>query len=217
MRDDFTQSIKEQLAKRVGFRCSNSDCRLQTSGPQSQDSGAVNIGVAAHITAAASGGPRFNSDLTPEERKRPENGIWLCQTCAKLIDSDGPGYPEAHLREWKEIAEATALIELKGLRVVPGIRGTLEKIEADMPVLFAEMRADLKEYPLYREFILKPQNAIYNAGNNPVLSYFFEEHPDLRQKVRILENNGFVQDITYTNVDRFTMSEELVEYLKTGN
>ena len=69
MRDDFTQSVKEQLAKRVGFQCSNPVCRQKTSGPQSQDSGVVNIGVAAHITAASPGGPRFNSELTPEARK----------------------------------------------------------------------------------------------------------------------------------------------------
>ena len=86
-----------------------------------------------------------------------------------------------------------------------------------MSDLFAEMRADFKENPFCREFILRPRNAVYSAGNNQVVGYYFEEHPALRQKVRILENHGLVQDITYNNVDRFTMSEELVEYLKTGN
>ena len=61
MRDDFKNSIKDKLAKRVGYRCSNSDCRKPTSGPQTEPSGVVNVGVAAHITAASSGGPRFDS------------------------------------------------------------------------------------------------------------------------------------------------------------
>ena len=32
-RDDFTKRIKETLAKRVGFHCSNPSCKIITSGP----------------------------------------------------------------------------------------------------------------------------------------------------------------------------------------
>jgi hypothetical protein len=216
MRDDFPQSVKEQLAKRVGYRCSNPQCRQQTSGPQSEQMGAINIGVASHITAAARQGPRYADALTSEDRRSPENGIWLCQVCAKLVDSDVAAYPEATLREWKQLAEATALLELKGLRVVPDKRGLLRKLEAELPDLFAEMRSDLKDNPFIREFILKGKGWGYNADpNNPVLAYYFENHPHLRQKVRVLENHGLVQDITFNNVDRFQMSEELAEYLKS--
>lgn len=217
MRDDFTQSNKEKLAKRVSLHCSNPDCRQLTIGPKIQDSGVINIGVAAHITAASSGGPRFNSELSPEERKGFGNGIWLCQTCAKLVDSDEQEYPVVVLREWKEIAEATALLELKGRRVIPDNRGMLEKLEADLPDLFSEMRDDLKENPHHREFILMNRNAFYMSGDQVTLSYYFEDHPDLRQKIRILENHGLVTDITYTNVDRFSISENLVEYLQSDN
>ena len=42
----------------------------------------------AHICAAAQGGPRYDASMTPEERKSFENGIWLCQSCSKLIDTD---------------------------------------------------------------------------------------------------------------------------------
>ena len=34
MRDDFSPSIKDILAKRVGYRCSNPKCQVLTSGPQ---------------------------------------------------------------------------------------------------------------------------------------------------------------------------------------
>jgi hypothetical protein len=35
MRGDFDVKTKETLAKRVGHRCSNPDCRKLTSGPRS--------------------------------------------------------------------------------------------------------------------------------------------------------------------------------------
>src|SRR6516225_4310515 len=88
MGDDFAEPVKRALASRVGNLCSNPDCRALTSGPQEDPSKAVNVGVAAHITAASPGGPRYDPGLVPEERSSPENGIWLCQTCAKLIDND---------------------------------------------------------------------------------------------------------------------------------
>jgi len=216
MRDDFTQSVKEQLAKRVGFRCSNPECRQQTSGPQSRDSGVINIGVAAHITAAARQGPRRDDALTPEERTSAANGIWLCQTCAKLVDSDVIAYSEAVLRDWKETAEAMALLELKGLRVVSDYRALLRKLEDQLPDLMAEMRNDLEEFPFRREFILMKREWCYNAApNNLILEYFFDDHADLRQKIMILENYRLVRNITHNNVHWFRMSEELVDYLKS--
>ena len=67
VRDDFTPAVKDVLAKRVGFRCSNPTCRQLTSGPQFDATKAVNVGVATHITAASMGGPRYDESLTPEE------------------------------------------------------------------------------------------------------------------------------------------------------
>jgi len=86
VRDNFDENTKEILARRVGHRCSNPNCRKLTSGPQTDETKAVNIGVAAHITAASEGGPRYDNLMSTEERKSIENGVWLCQNCAKLID-----------------------------------------------------------------------------------------------------------------------------------
>jgi hypothetical protein len=105
MRDDFTEEVKRTLAARVGYSCSNPDCRAQTTGPQDDSAKAVNVGVAAHITAAAAGGPRYNPALSPEERRHFDNGIWLCQNCAKLVDSDVLRFHETLLRAWKTVAE----------------------------------------------------------------------------------------------------------------
>jgi len=65
----------------------------------------ANIGVAAHICAAAEGGPRYDKNMTTEERRSIENCIWMCQTHAKLIDSDEKTYTVGKLKQWKAEAE----------------------------------------------------------------------------------------------------------------
>lgn len=108
MRDEFKNKIKEEVAKRAGYCCSNPDCKAPTSGPQLND-GIVNVGVAAHITAASKKGPRYDSCLTAEERSSAKNAIFLCQTCAKLIDSDTDRFNVELLRLWKKQAEELAM------------------------------------------------------------------------------------------------------------
>lgn len=76
--------------------------------PQKDPSKALNIGVAAHITAASPGGPRYDTDLLPEERSGPSNGIWLCQNCAKLVDNDSKCFTVELLQQWKSAAESEA-------------------------------------------------------------------------------------------------------------
>ena len=108
MRDDFTEDVKRILAARAGAVCSNPGCRALTTGPQDDPAKAVNVGVAAHITGAAAGGPRYNPSFSLEERRHADNGIWLCQNCAKLVDNDVARFPEALLRAWKTDAEHRA-------------------------------------------------------------------------------------------------------------
>lgn len=114
MRDDFQKKTKELLARRVGYRCSNPKCRKATSGPDSTGSQAVNIGIASHVAGASPGGPRFDATLSPEERTSAANGIWLCQICAKLIDSDLAKYTKEVLLDWRETAEHLAAAEIQG-------------------------------------------------------------------------------------------------------
>lgn len=63
---------------------------------------------------ASPGGPRYDSALTPEQRKQLENGIWLCGTCSQLVDKDHLRYTSTIFREWKEIAENDTLKKLSG-------------------------------------------------------------------------------------------------------
>ncbi|HJT59167.1 MAG TPA: hypothetical protein VJ761_21855 [Ktedonobacteraceae bacterium] len=106
MRDDFSKKTKDILFKRARARCSNPECGKETSGAHSEEDRAVNIGEAAHITAASPDGARYDPTLSAEERKSPKNGIWLCASCATLVDSDSPKYTVELLRTWKTLAEA---------------------------------------------------------------------------------------------------------------
>lgn len=112
-RDEFKKPVLRLIADRVGHHCSNPDCRRQTSGPDSTENGSTNMGVGAHITAAATGGPRFDPQLSAAERSSPANGIWLCPECAHLIDRDVTRYTKAVLLNWKLSAEERARSRLQ--------------------------------------------------------------------------------------------------------
>lgn len=91
VRDDFSEPVKRQLREMCGGICSNPDCKVYTFGPTMEErSGYSNIGVAAHIAAAAPGpgARRYDPTMTSEIRGSATNGVWLCQSCSKLIDTD---------------------------------------------------------------------------------------------------------------------------------
>lgn len=57
--------------------------------------------------------PRYDESLTSHERKSYDNGIWLCQSCSKLIDSDVDRYTVDKLKKWKEISEEMAILDMQ--------------------------------------------------------------------------------------------------------
>jgi hypothetical protein len=109
-RDDFTKPIKTKAHQRVAGRCSNPQCRAPTFAPTG-GSDVSNVGVGAHIHAAAPGGPRYLASMGTAERRGFGNIIWLCQTCSTIIDRDPNLYTAEVLHKWKETAEAKALLE----------------------------------------------------------------------------------------------------------
>lgn len=105
MRDDFSEQVKRTLAKRVNYFCSNPICRKLTSGPSHDENKSTLIGVAAHITAASKGGPRYDETLKSEERKSVQNGIWLCHNCSDMVDKDEKRFLVKTLKDWKKDTE----------------------------------------------------------------------------------------------------------------
>ena len=109
LRDDFTAGVKRELMLRAGTRCSNPHCRKSTVGPsESARTGVAVVGAAAHITAAAPGGPRYDRTLSEAEGRAYFNGIWACADHARLIDTDEFRYSTELLMAWKLRAEQLA-------------------------------------------------------------------------------------------------------------
>jgi len=108
-RDDFTPKTIQTLRIRVNGICSKPGCHKSCVAPKENDPVGVEIvGVAAHICAASKGGPRFDKNMTPQERKSISNGIWLCEIHAKEIDISDNGnykYTKEELLNWKKQAE----------------------------------------------------------------------------------------------------------------
>ena len=81
-----------------------------------------------------------------------------------------------------------------------------------MPALMSEMRADLTDNPVSREFVVLRRAWAYWASGHELV-YYYDDHEELDNKLRILLNYGLIQDITHTNVGKFVLTEELVDNL----
>ncbi|WP_421198375.1 hypothetical protein [Aeromonas enteropelogenes] len=104
-RDDFSSETIRIIKGMAGDVCSMPQCRVITGGAKLLRDNTFSIGVAAHICAASPGGPRYDSKMTKEQRKNYKNGIWLCQTHARMIDVDPSRFPVDMLISWKNDAE----------------------------------------------------------------------------------------------------------------
>jgi hypothetical protein len=111
MRDDFSSEVRRLLAARAGHKCSI--CLKATSGPGDTATAAFSDGIASHITAAAEKGPRFDRDLSVEDRRSAENGIWVCTQHGREIDAATPSFSVEVLRGLKRIREDSASRELQ--------------------------------------------------------------------------------------------------------
>lgn len=104
MGDKFSPATAARAAKRAAYICSNPSCHRMTLGPDKVDKDkSISTGRASHIKAASEGGPRYDPGQSSAQRKSVANAIWLCGTCADLIDKNqGGGYPISQLEQWKD-------------------------------------------------------------------------------------------------------------------
>src|SRR5690554_6808980 len=98
-RDDFSKTTRHHLARSVNYHCSK--CGAPTAAPYSGGGKSITTGVAAHICAAAPGGPRYDASMTSSQRGHYDNGIWLCAAHAPLVDQDWPRYTVDELKTIK--------------------------------------------------------------------------------------------------------------------
>ncbi len=174
-RDDFSKLTRDRLAMRVGVRCSNPSCRKLTTGPRTESSYIINIGVGAHITAASPGGPRYDPSLSSEQRQSPENGLWLCQNCAKLVDNDPERYLAEVLQQWRANAEAFTLAELEG-RPSPSLPPI--DFSAELDIFYTKVRITGERH----DYVL--QVTLTNRGFEPLGAY----HIDIVMPALVVSN-----------------------------
>ena len=134
MRDDFTRQTIAEIAKGVGYRCSNPECAKPTVGANAAQDGIITIGVAAHICAASPGGPRYNPAQISDARRGKDNGIWLCQNCGRLIDADPQKFTVEVLARWKRDAQKRAFREI----VAPSDPALTEEVERVGSIIAAD-------------------------------------------------------------------------------
>ncbi|TXC71323.1 hypothetical protein FSB78_10495 [Sphingomonas ginsenosidivorax] len=109
--NDFTEKTRAIIGHRAGFRCSHPACRAPTAGPSAESEAArSDTATASHIISASPNPParrrRPVGDKT--ELHGPDNGIWMCGTDGRLIDTDESTYTVETLRHWKRLAERRA-------------------------------------------------------------------------------------------------------------
>lgn len=111
-RDEFTEKTKLQIAKRAGWLCSDPSCRRTTIGSNSDGNGEINLGTAAHICAAAPGGPRYDPNQLPAQRRSPDNGIWMCKLHGTAVDAKDSKFTVELLHQWKALAQKASWLRV---------------------------------------------------------------------------------------------------------
>lgn len=100
-RDEFSPATKRAIERQARGHCSNPACRRLTHAATSDGAGEINIGQASHICAAAPGGPRYDAQMTSDERAAADNGIWLCDVHGRAVDAKDSKFTVEELRSWK--------------------------------------------------------------------------------------------------------------------
>lgn len=88
----------------------------------------------AHIRAAKKGGPRYDENMTDEERRSFSNLLVLCTFHHRLIDTKPTDYPAELLQEWKEQHEGQLSKDLAALTeedLTEFLNSTLEELIAE--------------------------------------------------------------------------------------
>ena len=88
-----------------------------------------------------------------------------------------------------------------------------EEIKNAMPKLIKEMKVDLSHLKIKREFFVNPNRSIRLNVPSDTLVYYENDHIALKDNMVLLENKGFITDITPGNAPKYRMSEEFVELI----
>lgn len=106
MSEQGPSSPTPQTLKRL-FALSGNRCAFPKCQQRLVD-GDIVLGEICHIAAASPGGPRYNSQLSAEDRRSFDNLVLLCSIHHTVVDSDTVAYTEERLRRMKEDHQKSA-------------------------------------------------------------------------------------------------------------
>ena len=89
-------------------------------------------------------------------------------------------------------------------------------VQQQMPELIAEMKSDLegKDGEFVREFFVMSKSTRLGGSSKDRFAYYLEDHGNLKGKVDVLENSGFLIDVTPGNLPIYRMTEEFVSFVR---
>lgn len=115
MGDRDYSSATEAALFAVSVKCYYPNCQVPTVNIFDGEGESKNVQI-AHIYAAKPGGPRFDPQMTKEERKSFRNLILLCDLHHNLVDKREPQkYSASILLRWKQENEKAIRAKLDGL------------------------------------------------------------------------------------------------------
>ena len=90
-------------------------------------------------------------------------------------------------------------------------------MRAQMPALFAEMKADLVQNPLHLDVVVLPHKRLSFRDQRQPLAYYEDEHSTLRQKFSLLEDAGYVRPINSPTpgIPMYRLTKEFVDLVRT--
>ena len=97
----YKPSTIRRLDTLSGNRCYATNCNKKLIA----EDGKTIVSKICHIQAASKNGPRYNPNMTDDERRAFENLILLCDEHHSIIDNpeNEKNYPVSLLQEWKKL------------------------------------------------------------------------------------------------------------------
>lgn len=154
--------------------------------------------------AVIAGAKQFDCQLDLEQSALLEHAVtmlvqvgWLKQSDEELFHVTHAGYEAA--RKLQEKAN-------------PGFI----QVKEQMPALIEKMKKDLEgeDGEFVREFFVMSKHHVLGGSSKLRFAYYEEDHKNLRGKIDILENHGYVVDVTPRKTPIFRMTEEFVALVR---
>ena len=98
------------------------------------------------------------------------------------------------------------------------VETVFQRVKEMMPDLIQEMKTDFSNPDCLsvREFVILSNNKVGFRGDKARFVYFEEEHYDLRGKASVLENHGFIYDVSRGHAPTYRVTEQFWDLVRNA-